>query len=132
LKGANVIVTPEGRAKVLDFVWRSGRSRDREEPTRTLEPITEAGSVAGTLCYMAPEVFVGSRPMLAGDLWALGDDAVRGVTGTCRFAGDGIRDHLSDPGGIPRRRCRRMFRRVSPRLFSGCWRRQPESDTAGR
>src|SRR2546429_9123732 len=59
LKGANVVVTSEGRAKVLDFGLAKRLIVGGEEPTRTLEPITEAGSVAGTVSYIAPGVVRG-------------------------------------------------------------------------
>jgi serine/threonine protein kinase len=65
LKGANVIVTPEGRAKVLDFGLAKRVIVGPEEPTHTLEPITEKGSVAGTLSYMAPELLRGEAAELA-------------------------------------------------------------------
>ena len=56
LKSANVMVTPEGRIKVLDF----GLARRYEpRPTSmrtTLSHATAAGTAVGTLHYMAPEV----------------------------------------------------------------------------
>jgi len=87
LKGANVIVTPEGRAKVLDFGLAKRVIEGPEQPTRTLEPVTEAGSVAGTLSYMAPEVLRGEPADAGSDLWALGVMLYEAVTGTLPFRG---------------------------------------------
>src|SRR5260370_15391189 len=81
------MVAPEGRVKVLDFGLAKRAIQGPEEPTRTLEPITEAGSVAGTLCYMAPEVLHGEPADARSDLWALGVMLYEAVTGTLPFRG---------------------------------------------
>ncbi len=57
LKPDNVIVTPEGTAKILDFgVARlESRSAPANNATMTIAAHTEAGSVVGTAAYMSPE-----------------------------------------------------------------------------
>src|SRR5215472_3781102 len=60
LKGGNVVVTHEGRVKVLDFGL--ARRLDREAVdavTRSLASLERERSIVGTLPYMAPEVLRG-------------------------------------------------------------------------
>jgi hypothetical protein len=71
LKSANVMVTPEGRIKVLDFGLARKMSRAGVDET-TLSHATAAGAVVGTLHYMAPEVLRGEPTDARGDVWALG------------------------------------------------------------
>ena len=75
LKSANVVITPEGRAKVLDFGLAARLPRaDAEAVTKTQEalPHAQAGMLVGTLAYMAPEVLRGESATARSDIWALG------------------------------------------------------------
>jgi serine/threonine protein kinase len=72
IKSANVMVEPEGRAKILDFGvgvrQTPGTSTDGEETTSP----TPSNSGAGTVPYMAPELLRGNLPNVYSDVWALG------------------------------------------------------------
>ena len=74
LKSANVIVTPQGRLKVLDF----GISR-RIEPGKSGEGTTRFDqswesqhTFTGTLPYVAPEILRGEDGDARSDIWSLG------------------------------------------------------------
>ncbi len=67
LKPLNLIVTPEGVVKILDFgVARLGNGDG--EPA----PLTESGVAVGTVGYMAPEVADGGEATIQSDLYSLG------------------------------------------------------------
>ena len=53
-------------------------------------PLTEPGSVIGTLAYMAPEQIDGAQPTAAGDLWSLGATLYTALEGRQPFEGDSI------------------------------------------
>jgi serine/threonine-protein kinase len=74
LKCSNVVITPEGRTKVLDFGLAKKLS-SYESPEATTEwqgPLTQPGSFVGTLAYMAPEQLRGQPADARSDIWALG------------------------------------------------------------
>jgi tetratricopeptide (TPR) repeat protein len=72
LKTANVVLTPEGRAKVLDFGLAKQMEEELQGATRSKAPLTQEGAIAGTLHYMPPEVLRGEPADARSDIWALG------------------------------------------------------------
>ena len=88
VKSANVIVTPDDRAKVLDFgLARRVSVEQLNALTRSQTPVTAEGFVAGTLSYMAPEVLRGEQADARSDIWALGVLLYEMTTGTRPFDG---------------------------------------------
>ena len=88
LKGSNIIVTPEGNTKLLDFgLGRRVPRRGMAEVTSSSLPLAEAGATAGTLPYLAPEVLRGGPTGMASDVWALGVLLYQMATGELPFRG---------------------------------------------
>ena len=87
LKSANVVITTDGRAKVLDFGLASTVASKAGGATREVTS-TEAGRMSGTLSYMAPEVLRGREADQRSDVWALGVVLYEAATGRLPFRGD--------------------------------------------
>ena len=89
-KSANVVITPEGRAKVLDFGLARRLTADglAEIKTLTQDTLTMPGQVAGTLAYMAPEQLRGQSADERSDVWALGVVLYEMAAGVRPFQGD--------------------------------------------
>ncbi len=71
LKPDNIMVTPQGRAKILDFglAKRSSKSGD-DDATKKLG--TEPGQVMGTVGYMSPEQVRGEEAGPRSDIFSFG------------------------------------------------------------
>jgi len=88
LKSANVVVTPQGLVKVLDFGLASRLPKLMvDEATASIGPLEGTGAIVGTLCYMAPEVLRGQAGDYRSDLWALGVVIYEAASGKLPFRG---------------------------------------------
>jgi TolB-like protein len=77
LKPGNVMLLPDGTAKILDF----GLAKARDQS------LTGTGTLLGTVAYMAPEQIRGDTVDGRADLWALGVVLYEMLTGRMPFAG---------------------------------------------
>jgi Tol biopolymer transport system component len=71
LKSANVMLTKDQQIKVLDF-GLARRLPGSVEHAVSAPSFTDAGAIAGTLTYLAPEVLRGVRGDARTDVWAFG------------------------------------------------------------
>lgn len=88
LKPGNVMVTHEGRVKVLDFGLAKRLSASEiEQVTLSVKALTDAGQIAGTLPYMAPEALRGEEVDARTDVWGLGAVLYEMAAGAAPFRG---------------------------------------------
>ena len=128
LKPGNVMVTPKGQAKVLDFgiakLMRAGGE------TTVDGTATETHGAPGTLPYMAPEQLLGEAVDARTDVYALGALLYQTATGERPFQGDLaarlMNAILHETPQTPRAR----NARVSPeleRIILKCLEKEPEN-----
>ena len=73
IKSANVIITPAGQVKVLDFgLARFFDQLDFTEAGRSTKSVIEPSVIVGTLPYIAPEILRGKEASPRSDIWSLG------------------------------------------------------------
>src|SRR6516165_7293995 len=88
LKGGNVVITPDGRVKVLDFgLARRLDQATVDAVTRAQASVDRDRSIVGTLPYMAPEILTGETASYQSDIWALGVLLYEAITGQLPFGG---------------------------------------------
>jgi len=102
LKPGNVMLTPDGGVKVLDFgLARSGGGDAAtsdpnltSSPTRTYAA-TQAGIVLGTAAYMSPEQARGKRVDRRTDIWSFGCVLFECLAGGALFDGETVSDLIA-------------------------------------
>jgi eukaryotic-like serine/threonine-protein kinase len=86
IKPANVVITADGRAKVLDFGLAKLAERPAGDATVTAAG-TRAGTILGTAAYMSPEQAQGLPADARSDLFSLGAVIYEMTAGRRPFAG---------------------------------------------
>ena len=84
VKPANVLLAPDGSAKVADF--GIAKAVVDEDATALHVNHTTAGQVMGTMAYMAPERLAGRPATVQSDIYSVGVVLYEGLTGTRPFA----------------------------------------------
>ena len=95
LKPGNVMITPAGQVKVMDFGLARPLAGIADEADTWTAGLTAPGAIVGTTAYMAPELLKGATADEKSDLWALGAIVYEMLTGLRPFPGSAITEVIA-------------------------------------
>ena len=99
LKPQNLMVTPDGKIKVLDFglarvLTRGPINTDDDTSPTITAALTRPGTVVGTPAYMSPEQVQGEEVDTRSDIWAFGAVLYEMLTGENAFGGKNVSETM--------------------------------------
>lgn len=92
VKPSNVVVTPDGRAVLLDFGLATDAAREEREGKKGSSGGGAGEGIVGTATYMAPEQAIGLPVDARADLYSVGVVLYRALTGRLPF------ERVPEPG----------------------------------
>ncbi len=149
IKASNIMISPDGRVKVLDFGLAKGLDSTRENDLGALEGSTpradeptirepsqsdylrhtKSGVIVGTPSYMSPEQASGRTVDTRSDIFSLGIVLYEAVTGELPFRGNSESEILAAVRSLepsPLHESRREIPRRFSRVVSTCLAKRPE------
>ena len=128
LKPSNVMVTDEGRVKVLDFglAKLTEQTGTGEFEQTQVKPDTADGSIVGTVCYMSPEQAEGKEVDGRSDIFSFGAVLYEMLAGHRAFQGG---SQVSTMAAVLKEEPKPLERALPKdveRLVSRCLRKDPE------
>ncbi|HET7252026.1 MAG TPA: protein kinase [Gemmatimonadales bacterium] len=99
LKPGNIMLTPSGAVKVLDFGLAKGGATSASNPNLSASPTmthaTGAGMLLGTAAYMSPEQARGKAVDRRTDVWSFGCVLYECLAGRQAFEGETVSDLIA-------------------------------------
>jgi serine/threonine-protein kinase len=121
IKSNNIKISSQGQVKLLDFGIAKAQNAQQQ--------LTQAGSVIGTLQYLAPELIRGGTADASGDVWALGVLLYEMVTGRVPFDADTVGDLCDRIGRVeytPPAQLNPSLPREVAAVIARCLRKNPQ------
>src|SRR5215831_12684792 len=99
LKPGNIMITSDGKVKVLDFgLAKSGvepQPEDLSNSPTLVSAASRTGVILGTAAYMSPEQARGKALDKRSDVWAFGCVLYEMLSGVAAFGGDSVSDIIA-------------------------------------